>query len=343
MLSSVRPTRRFLFKTVPTVVGLSVAILVATASPAAADPLGDLVDDLAQYILDWVLRFARDDIFNMLNALNDNSEPDIMSAWFRGEYGVTLHLAVYLTLPVLMIATISAVARGGLGQVVRIYLIGLPISILGGVAAIAVVSMCIKIDNLLCAAMVTVMDDTFGKWIDGFEATSQGASDLVSALFVAAIVGLVEIGVVILWLELIFRNIMIFMALLFVPLAFAMYSWAATRTWLIALLEIILTVIFSKFVMMGSLTFGFICVLFASGEGGAGFGRLIMGFVVIFFSTIATPALIAFVLAPTHQTISRKQFMAATPMNADRRYVRQEAAKGAKGIMAAVGKGFGIK
>ena len=62
-------------------------------------------------------------------------------------------------------------------------------------------------------------------------------------------------------LEMFFRNVMIYMAVLFIPFSLAAFIWGPIRVWFYNLCELVTTMVFAKFVIaavmswLGSLVF----------------------------------------------------------------------------------------
>lgn len=300
----------------------------------------------------WLVQF----VFWMVR---EALEPDLKEAWFRGQFSLSMRVSVYLLVPLVMVATIQAIGKGSMHALVRTYLVALPVAILGGVVAISFASLLQSIDLALVDAVskntqsqmhkfydaLTGMVDTVGKSKGGAsEAAMAGAVQGPIVLQIMVFLLLI-LASFILVIELIFRQVMIYLAMVCIPLAFAGFVWTATRKWLIDSIEIAVTMIFAKFFVAGTLGIGFIMVVASTGanavDGGGGWantGLLISGVVVVVMACVAAPAVLTFVMAPRHDIASRKQFGQMTPMNSDRTYVRGKAMAGAKGMARKVMK-----
>ena len=93
---------------------------------------------------------------------------------------------------------------------------------------------------------------------------------LFAGFLAAIVIVIAAIGV---WLELLLRQVAIYAALLFFPLALAGLIWPATSRWARRLTEILVSLIFAKLVIVALLSLG------ASGlaSGGEGFSGVIAG------------------------------------------------------------------
>jgi len=266
------------------------------------DALGQLMEAAFQFVL-------------------TGSEPNLTNGWFSGQYDIMLRIGAAVTLPVAFIATIVAILKGGLREVLRTYLIGLPVAILGAVAAVGVVALAQSIDANLTDSVSSFSSENLADYVatvKSFDTDSQ-----LGVLIVGFFVGMFMIlALAFLWIELILRTMLIYLAVLFLPFGFAMFVWSSARRWLSTLIEIILVAVFAKFVTVAILGFGFDAVLsnlagVAAGEDGAWnlIGSLISGLVIITGACFAMPAILAFVLGPSVVMAGRDEVMAKTPLS----------------------------
>ena len=301
----------------------------------------------------WLVQF----VFWMVR---EALEPNLKDAWFRGQFSLSMRVSVYLLVPLVMVATIQAIGKGSMHALVRTYLVALPVAILGGVVAISFASLLQNIDLALVDAVSKNTQSQMHKFYDALtgmvDATGKTKGGASEAAMAGAVQGPIVLQIIIflllilaafvLVIELIFRQVMIYLAMMCIPMAFAGYVWTATRKWLVDSIEIAVTMIFAKFFIAGTLGFGFIMIVASTGanalDGGGGgwanMGMLISGVAVVVMACVAAPAVLTFIVAPRHDIASRKQFGQMTPMNSDRTYVRGKAMAGAKGMARKVVK-----
>jgi hypothetical protein len=328
-------------------------------------------------------------------------DPTLKAAWFRGEFGVVMQVAMYLMVPIIFAATIGALMRGGLQQVLRTYLWALPIGIFGGVAAIAIIDIAIKVDHELTLAVFGITQDANGeqhvmdsgsiKTIQSFydqmansvkaadaadlaeneriraEAAAQGKTicndigngappidpatgvpmnpniprgDCIMLENVSGTANQVNatgwsltqvlcmfvllVLLFFLLIETFFRQVMIYMGALFIPFSLAAFIWGPIRVWFYNLCELIITMVFAKFVIAAIMSFGFTAMAYGlnGGESFSSFNLgLVMGaLVVMTIACMSGPALVTFVMAPSHSILSFKAAKQVTPWNHDRKF-----------------------
>lgn len=319
------------------------AMVVVPAAPAAAASvdggaphvLGLFGWDPVRYICQKMGEASVALMSAVFYMVEHSFEPDLTQAWFRGQYGAMLAVGEMVMVPLVAAATISSILKGGLQQLMRTYLIGLPVAFFGGVVAIAFAAILQRIDQSLVAAVSANTHDYMVRYHDhasdmvgltksvGDNAANAGPMLLEMLVFmVAALASLVLLA------EMIFRSVLIYLAMLAMPIGFAAYVWSATKSWVTDTIEVAVTMIMSKFVIMFVLGSGFMMVTSSFGGDAAGaavgfggIGRLIAGMVVICMASVAAPAVLAMVLAH-NPAITRKQFGQMTPMNSDRQFVR---------------------
>jgi hypothetical protein len=278
-------------------------------------------------------------------------DPTLKAAWFRGEYGIVMQVAMYLMVPIIFAATIGALMRGGLQQVLRTYLWALPIGVFGGVVAIAIIDIAIKIDHELTLAVFGI---TIGP--DGQERVSDSGSIATIQSFYDQMAGTVKkdtptgstgaevngtlwsltqlicifvllILLFFLVIEMFFRQVMIYMGALFIPFSLAAYIWGPIRVWFYNLCELIVTMVFAKFIIASIMSFGFTAMAYGLNGGGSfssfNIGLVMGALVVMTIACMSGPALVSFVMAPSHSILSFKAAKQVTPWNHDRKFAGQ--------------------
>jgi hypothetical protein len=302
-----------------------------SAEQAKADEEGhSMIVKVTGYFYDHILAKTAQATARWYMKLMIGIEPNLLGTAFLQNYAVALRIEVMLLLPILMVATIHAILTGGLAQLLRTWVIGLPVAILAGVAAIAVVALCQKIDADLCVPLAQNAESWVNKWI-----VPMFAAGLYSqGLWWFLIAFLIIIFSIALYMELMVRAVTISMALLFIPIALATWVWPATRKWAITLFEVVLTAVFSKFIIFAILDFGFTMVTYAMGGIGDSsrhqLGMVFGGLSVMFLSCVAGPVLVAWVLSPGHRPVSRREMAQRHNISNGRIYMYQTFYSGAK-------------
>lgn len=268
-------------------------------------------------------------------------DPNLTSAWFRGEYGIVLRISLFLLVPIIFAATISALMRGGVQQVLRTYCWALPIGVFGGVVAIEIIDIAIKIDHELTLAVFGIEDgnvDDAGtlQTIQSFYDTmNKGATDEAQAEANAAwaVTQMVCMFfflflVIFLMIEMFFRQVMIYMGALFIPFSLAAYIWGPIRVWFYNLCELVITMVFAKFVIAAIMSFGFTAMAYGLTGGGSfaeasQLGIVFGALIVLTIACMSGPVLVTFIMSPSHSILSFKAAKQITPWNHDRKFAGQ--------------------
>lgn len=194
---------------------------------------------------------------------------DVGATWFRTHYGQMTALAGVVILPMLLVSTLQAVVRQNAGQLVRTYLVQLPLALLLAVVAIQVVILSLSATDAMSDAVaggtgadVASLLSTVTKGLVG------AAADPAIASFVLLLISLlIAVAAFVLWLELLIRAAAVYVAVLFLPLALAALVWPAVSHWCRRLVETLAALILSKFVIVGTLSLAAGAV--ASGASGS--------------------------------------------------------------------------
>ncbi len=78
---------------------------------------------------------------------------DVGATWFRTHYGQMTALAGVVILPMLLVSTLQAVLRQNPGQLVRTYLVQLPLALLLAVVAIQIVILSLSATDAMSDAV----------------------------------------------------------------------------------------------------------------------------------------------------------------------------------------------
>ncbi|MBY5161475.1 hypothetical protein [Salsipaludibacter albus] len=219
---------------------------------------GAVVAGGAKAALAGIVEFVIDGtgwLLGQLTGLIDGStRPDVTSGWFRGAYGDMAAIALLGLLPFLLLAIIQGIVRQDLGQLVRSAFVFVPLAALGTGAAVVVVDMLVTItdgmSNWIGRNMGSDLNDFatgLGTAVAALALPTGGAAAGFAALLGAIVVGFATF---VIWLELVLRQGAIYVAVLFLPLGFMAMVWPATAHWLRRLVQGLVAIILSKFVIV---------------------------------------------------------------------------------------------
>ena len=227
--------------------------------------------------------------------------------WFNQEEGLMATVMELLVLPLLMAASIGTVLRQDLRRLGRVWAVGLPVAILSGLGGSQLATLGVDATDGLCNLVLSKSSAPLGKATDMLGGVSGSPQFVQIAIFLLMIV-----ATVLVWLELLVRTSAIYIAMFFAPLALAGYVWPATTAMARRVVELIVALILSKFVIVATLALG----MTAMGQGTkvddavVGIGILLIAafapFVLLRLAPIAEMAAIAHL-----EGLSRRPFRAA--------------------------------
>jgi hypothetical protein len=207
-------------------------------------------------ISQWVASGAEWILGQIGSVLTSTTTVDLGATWFRAHYGQMTALAGVVILPLLLVSTLQAVLRQNPGQLVRTFLVQLPLALLLAVVAVQIV--------VLSLAATDAMSDGVagGTGADVTSMLSTLTTGLIAAAgdpgvagFVLLLVSLlIAVAAFVLWLELLIRAAAVYVAVLFLPLALATLVWPAVSHWCRRLVETLSALILSKFVIVATLS-----------------------------------------------------------------------------------------
>jgi hypothetical protein len=224
---------------VPVIGGLVSEITgrLCSAAGGAVGAVGDLAGEAAQAVgggvleelARWMIAAASQITTFVSKAMTDTTTPRLESSWFESQFepmvdlGAALGLLVALISlgsaairrsPELLAATLSGIARAGIGT--------------GLVVALTVLGL--SLADQISTAVLTSSPQEFWKAVAHAWGTSGFGGFESSAL--AMLIALVEVlAAALVWIELVVRGAAIYLAVLFFPVALAAAIWPALGSW----------------------------------------------------------------------------------------------------------------
>src|SRR5262249_27561004 len=151
--------------------------------------------------------------------------PDVQSDWFERQYGAMLGVAGMLAVPLLLLAGIQAVIRQDVWMLLRAAFGYLPMAFILAAGAVAAAQLLIVVTDDLAEALLSGFgngpENLLANVADAFStAIEDDGQDAVPlfGIFLGALV--LAIGSIVLWIELVIRDAIIYIAVFFLPLTF---------------------------------------------------------------------------------------------------------------------------
>lgn len=217
-------------------------------SSIAKSTFGDLFNALTSWILasvQWFLDAAG-------HVLTSASDPSVVLTGAQDEFTSLLVVAPGIMMLGLLVTTLQALRHGDAPTLWRVYLGVAPACVAGIALARPLASLALTaIDQLssTAAANVVAHEATVAQALNGLTPTAPGFGVFVLAVAVV-------IGTVLLWCELIVRNVVLTLLLVLVPVVVPLATFPALRRLGWRLAETFLAVAASKFLIVVALVLG---------------------------------------------------------------------------------------
>src|SRR5580693_1251051 len=253
-------------------------------------------------ISQWVASGAEWLLNQIGDVLSATTTVDLGASWFQAHYGQMTALAGVVILPMLLASTLQAVIRQNPGQLIRTFLVQLPLALLLAVVAIQIVFLSLSATDAMSDAVAGGTSADVSSLLNGVTSgLVDSAADPSIASFVLLLVGLlIAVAAFVLWLELLIRAAAVYVAVLFLPLALATLVWPAISHWCRRLVETLAALILSKFVIVATLSLAAGAVASGtagSGGHGSGFSSVLAGGALLLMATFVPFAILRMIPA----------------------------------------------
>jgi type IV secretion system protein TrbL len=227
-------------------------------SGAATSVVGGVVDTvlsgLAHALSSAVVWF----LSQIARLVTASTTVDVGADWFRAHYAVMVALAATLCLLFLLLSAAGALVHrdpariGRAAPMVAVAGLGCPV-------AMFLTLELLRVSDALSSMVSGSMHADLQHGLTGaskvFAVASLLTADSGTPVMVTVIAALVTVAAALmLWIELLLRAAGVYAALLFMPLALAGLSWAPAGRWAKRLVETLVALIFSKFVIVAVLS-----------------------------------------------------------------------------------------
>ena len=253
-------------------------------------------------ISQWVASGAEWLLGQIGDVLSSTTTVDVGATWFRTHYGQMTALAGVVILPMLLASTLQAVVRQNPGQLVRTFLVQLPLALLLAVVAIQIVVLSLSATDAMSDAVAGGSNADVNSLLTGVTSgLVAAAADPTIASFVLLLISLlIAVAAFVLWLELLIRAAAVYVAVLFLPLALATLVWPAVSHWCRRLVETLAALVLSKFVIVATLSLAAGAVssgTAGTGAHGSGFSSVLAGGALLVMATFVPFAILRMIPA----------------------------------------------
>ena len=217
---------------------------------APEPPAGDLAGVGIQQVQWWVLSSAGHELQQLRPMV---LQPTLAPGdWFRPLYGRMTAIAVWLLGLFLLLAALQALVRGDLALLGEAVLKHLPAAVLATAGVVSFALLLMRVVDELCGFVLEGLGDQVWRTLtDAAGVALAAAANPGWWGFWATLLGVLGLlAVIAIGLELLARMALIYLALLFLPLAFAAMVWPAARGLVRRLLELLVGLVVSKLVLV---------------------------------------------------------------------------------------------
>lgn len=291
-----------------TVAGKAGEVLTAPvryAASSAVEAVTSWVADTAQWILKRVIDF-----------IESSTTPTLDAEWFSERYEFMVGLAALVLVPMLVVATIRAVVTQDAGQLVRSFFVYLPTAIFGTFVAVTITQALLGATDSLSASVarniagdVSEIFDSVGSSLSNSVGVANPALPSFAVFFGAL---LLIIGSFFVWLELLIRSAAVTVAVFFLPMILAGLVWPAAMRWTKRLIEILVALIISKFVIVAVMS---LATAALANPGGGGFGTVMGGAALMLMAAFSPFAILKLMPMVEGAAIDHLRGMGRAPIN----------------------------
>lgn len=251
-------------------------------------------------VTSWVVGGATWLLDQVGAAISATTSVDVGAAWFGVHYRLMEGLLAVVVLPMILGAVITAVYRQSADVLVRSVLVHLPLAMILTGAALQLVQMGLGITDALSSVVASGsgsnLNDLLSVLAKALRALGTASSFPAFVVLLGAL--LIAAGAFALWAELLVRAAAVYVAVLFLPMALATLVWPAVSHWCRRLLETLVALILSKFVMVAILSLALGALNSATApaaSGGGSFASVLAGGALLLLAAFSPFALLRLV------------------------------------------------
>ncbi len=249
---------------------------------------------------------------HMLAALFHKADAlPLTSSWFLQELGAMARVTALVVVPLLMAATIGALVHQDPARLARTWLVWLP---LAGILTLLMLPL-VQAALRACDDMTAVVTQGVGPQIQAEALHLAPTAAAVGGGFLAALIGgLVLLGALAIWLEMVMRSSAIIVTVFFLPLILAGMVWPATVHMVRRAIEVLVALILSKFVVAAVLCLGVAAMDPARGPNGQ--PDVLAGVAILLLAAFAPMAVLRLVPVVEAAAIGHLEGRARQPLRA---------------------------
>ena len=283
--------------------------ILDAGSGVATSLAGPLASSLLTAVGDAVQQAATWLVTEVFGLIGGTTSPDVTDQrWFGPEVRLMEQVAVLVIVPLLMVATIGPVLRQDGRRLARVWGVGLPVAIFAGFATTQLTRVALGATDALSELVVGPSSNDLAK---AFVHAAGSPAVATAPVFVQIILaGVTVIGAMAIWLELTLRSAGVYIATFFMPLVLVAYIWPSTAELARRGVQILASLILSKFVIVAALSLGFAALT------GGGAQAAVSGAALLLMAAFAPFALLRLAPVAEASVIAHLEGMSRRPVRA---------------------------
>jgi hypothetical protein len=264
---------------------------------------GDLAGSLGDAAMRGLTSFVVDGAVWLLGqvaaGVTSSTEARVQAGWFLDHYRQMTGIAGVVTVGFLLVTAASTLLHRDPARLGRA--LGMVAAAgVGTGAVLGITDLLLEVSDQMSAAVARGMTGDLRTALTG---AADGLTSLISEqpgmaggvpaagagvpLFAALLAGLLAaVAAVVIWIELLLREVALYAVVLFFPLALAGLVWDPARSWARKLAELLAALIFAKFVIVAVLSLA-AGGLAAGGQPDGGFGSVLAGAALLVVAAFA--------------------------------------------------------
>jgi hypothetical protein len=210
---------------------------------------------MQQAVLSWTSWVLNDELggHNTVNvpivsckaAVFEQATTNCHDSWFLGQYNMMRQAALFLLVPLFMLVIMQSVIKGSTYLLVRSAFVMLPIAIVGTVVIVYFTQLLLNLSDDF-VDMVGNYTQSTNAYATEFNQSVAGMDMSKVNWFAIIWMFILLVGSGIVYIELLIRQLGVYMSALFLPAGFAALVWPSIAGFLQKLLKLLLALIFSK-------------------------------------------------------------------------------------------------
>jgi len=207
-------------------------------------------------IVAWVLGGAKWTVDHLGAVISASTSPTLTTHWFTGVYLRIEGLAVFFTLLFILAAAAEAILRSDLSVIARAVFAYLPLAALLTAVAAPLTMLLLAATDRMSSGVAAIAGSGSTHFLTGAGAWVVGGLTVADPFFAVLAAGLVVAAGAALWVELLIREVAVYVVVALLPIAFASLVWPARRVWAVRSIELLVALILSKVAIVAVLALG---------------------------------------------------------------------------------------